>query len=259
MGETTIIENGNAMTELTKIEPPAAPVIPVDPMLGMIQHVVTGGGNVEQLRELLALKREHDADQARKAFHAAFAAAQAEIPTVIKNRENKHTKSTYADLAAIEQAVMPVVARRGLSVRFYPVRSELSGHYGVDCVVSHQMGHSETYHADVPADGAGMQGSANKTATHAFGSTMTYGRRYLLCMIFNIATGDDDDGNNAGNPQPNITEAQYIELQGLIERSGLAEKVVLDAERIAALHFLPSNRFDVVRSKLLKNIQGRAQ
>lgn len=244
------------MNEVVKVQETVAPV---DPMLAMINHVVTGGGDVEKLRELLALKREHDADVARRAFHEAFAAAQAEIPTVVRNRENKHTRSTYADLAAIEQAVMPVVARRGLSVRFYPVKSDVQGHYGVDCVVSHQMGHSETYHADVPADGAGMQGSANKTATHAFGSTMTYGRRYLLCMIFNIATGDDDDGNGAGNPQPNITEAQFIELQGLIEKAGIDEKVVLDAEKIAALHFLPANRYGVVKAKLEKTIQGRGQ
>jgi hypothetical protein len=258
MAETTIIENEDTMTELTKIDAPAN-IVPADPMLAMIQTVVTGGGDVEKLRELLALKREHDADVARRAFHEAFAAAQGEIPTVVRNRKNNQTNSHYADLAAIEQAVMPVVARRGLSVRFYPVKSDMSDHYGVDCVVSHQMGHSETYHADVPADGAGLKGNANKTATHAFGSTMTYGRRYLLCMIFNIATGDDDDGNGAGNPQPNITEAQYIELQNLIEKSSLAEKVVLEAERIAALHFLPVNRFATVKAKLEKTIANRGQ
>lgn len=249
----------NAVTEVAHTSSAASLPVVADPMLSMIQHVVASGGDVEKLRELLALKREFDADLARKAFHEAFAAAQGEIPTVVKNRENKHTKSNYADLAAIEQAVMPVIARRGLSVRFYPVKSEIAGHYGVDCVVSHQMGHSESYHADVPADGAGMQGAANKTATHAFGSTMTYGRRYLLCMIFNIATSDDDDGNAAGSGDQNISEPQYLELQDLIEKAGIAEAVVLTAEKIAALHFLPARRFDSVKAKLAATAKNRGQ
>jgi len=36
--------------------------------------------------------------------------------------------------------------------------------------------------------------------THAFGSGMSYGKRYLLLAIFNIAVGidaEDDDGNSA--------------------------------------------------------------
>lgn len=229
-------------------------ILPMDPMMAMIQSVVANGGDVEKLRELLALKREFDADAARKAFHEAFALAQAEIPTIIKNRKNEHTKSRYADLAAIEEAVMPIIARRGLSIRFFPVKSDMPGHYGVDCTVSHQMGHSETFHADVPADGVGIKGNDNKTATHAFGSTMTYGRRYLFCMIFSIATGDDDDGNKGGKPQSeNITQEQYIELQDLIEKSGLAEDVVLVAEKVAALHYLPANRFASVKAKLEKS------
>ena len=245
------------MNEVVRVE---APALPADPMLSMIQQVVTSGGDVEKLRELLALKREYDADQARKAFHEAFSAAQGEIPTVVKNRENKHTKSHYADLVAIEKALMPIIARRGLSVRFFPVKSDIPGHYGVDCIVAHQMGHSESYHADVPADGAGMQGAANKTPTHAFGSTMTYGRRYLLCMIFNIATGDDDDGNAAGNAaaSENITEAQYIKLQELIEAAGIEEGIVLTAEKVAALHYLPARRFDQVRAKLETTIKNKA-
>ena len=42
------------------------------------------------------------------------------------------------------------------------------------------------------------------TKTHAVGSAMSYGVRYLLKLVFNVAVGeDDDDGNTAsGRPQP---------------------------------------------------------
>ena len=249
------------MNDLTPMEGQTVAVsAPADPMLSMLNHVVSTGGDIGQMRELIALKREVDADEARKAFHASFAACQAQIPAVVKNKRNEHTKSMYADLAAIEQAAMPIIARHGLSVRFYPVLSTLDGHYGVDCVVSHEKGHSETYHADVPMDGAGQKGGTNKTATHAFGSTMTYGRRYLMCMIFNIATGDDD-GNGATKPDPgneNITEAQFHELRTLIERAGIDEGVVLTFAKVSALHFLPQRDLKRVRNKLNATIEARS-
>lgn len=245
------------MNEVVKMEQPQVVAAHADPMLAMIQHVVENGGDVEKLRELLTLKREFDADMARKAFHEAFAACQAEIPAVLRNKDNKQTQSRYADLAAIEAVAAPVIARHGLAVRFFPVKSDMAEHYGVDCIVSHRQGHSESYHADVPADGAGLKGNANKTATHAFGSTMSYGRRYLLCMIFNIATTDDDDGNAAAKGSANISEAQYVELQGLIDTAGIAESVVLTAEKVAALHFLPERRYASVRAKLETTIKNR--
>ena len=75
-----------------------------------------------------------------------------------------------------------------------------------------------------------MKGTQNKTATHAFGSTMSYGRRYLKLMIFDVATTDEDDGNAAGayagnrasgsGPAPNagaITAKQVKDLEKLID------------------------------------------
>lgn len=224
---------------------------PADPMLALIQQVVIGGGSIENLQLLLDMKERVDRENARKAFQAALAAAQAEIPTVIKNRQNNHTRSSYADLAAIEQAVTPVITSHGISVRFHPVRSEVQGHYGVECVLSHAAGHTETYRADVPSDGAGISGSNNKTPTHAFGSTMTYGRRYLLCMLFNISTGDDDDGNaRTAPPVELVTEEQWRELEDLIPASGLKTDVILKKYNIAELANLPAKEYVYVRNRL---------
>jgi hypothetical protein len=40
------------------------------------------------------------------------------------------------------------------------------------------------------------------TRTHATGSAFSYGKRYLLIGMFNLAIGDDDDGNAAGRRGP---------------------------------------------------------
>ena len=67
------------------------------------------------------------------------------------------------------------------------------------CYVSHSAGHTRTYQCDMPADGKGAKGNDVMTKTHAAGSAASYGMRYLLKMIFNIAIGEDDTD---GNPPP---------------------------------------------------------
>jgi hypothetical protein len=46
-----------------------------------------------------------------------------------------------------------------------------------------------------------MRGSPNKTAIHGFGSAMSYGRRYLLLLIFNLAMRHEDNDGNHINPE----------------------------------------------------------
>lgn len=67
------------------------------------------------------------------------------------------------------------------------------------CYVSHRGGFTRTYRVDMPADGKGAKGGDVMTKTHASGAAISYGRRYLLNSIFNIAIGDEDtDGNGPG-------------------------------------------------------------
>jgi hypothetical protein len=66
------------------------------------------------------------------------------------------------------------------------------------------------------------------TRTHAFGSATSYGRRYLLKMIFNvIEAAEDDDGNSASdqvidreNESQEAKEARYLaEHQAAVGRN----------------------------------------
>ncbi len=57
----------------------------------------------------------------------------------------------------------------------------------------------------MPADGKGAKGGDVMTKTHAVGAAKSYGKRYLLKDIFNIAIGEEDtDGNvpKADLPKP---------------------------------------------------------
>lgn len=53
----------------------------------------------------------------------------------------------------------------------------------------------------LPADVSG-----NKNAVQAFGSSTSYGKRYVLCALLNITTrGQDDNGHGAAPPIKVVT------------------------------------------------------
>lgn len=152
--------------------------------------------DVEKMERLLAMHERVMAENARRGFMAAFKDAKSEMKAVVRNKYNEQTKSGYADLDAVSAAIDPIYERNGFSMSFGSFPATKEGHYGVSAVLMHEDGHEKSYTAEVPADMTGMKGNQNKTATHGFGSTMSYGRRYLKLMVWDIATRDDD-GNDA--------------------------------------------------------------
>lgn len=174
--------------------------------------------DVDKLERLLAMQERVLAREAEQAFNAALKAAQEEIEPVIKNKINPDTKSKYADLVAVADAVDPILRRHGFSQSYGTADCPLPAHYRVTCLLSHEAGHSRDYQADVPIDNTGPKGSQNKTMTHGFGSALSYGRRYLKLLIADVAT-TDDDGRAAGRGAT-ISEQQVGDLEALIQEVG---------------------------------------
>jgi hypothetical protein len=173
--------------------------------------------DVDKLDRLLAMYERIKANEAKAAFAAAMAAAKREMPQVIRDKPNEQTKSKYASLEAIGAAIDPVITAHGFVPSFGTDISPVEGCYRITCKLLHAAGHAEDYFADIPADIAGMKGALNKTPTHAWGSTQTYGRRYLKLMIFDIALkNEDDDGNAAGASFSLIGQEQLDELRSFI-------------------------------------------
>jgi len=192
--------------------------------------------DINKLERLMSLRTELEADQRRIEFNAAMTAAQAEIEPVVRKKANEQTRSKYATLEAIHQMVVPVVTKHGFSMTFGTEDSKIEGHYRIVCQLSHRSGHSERYTADIPIDRAGLKGNDNKTATHAFGSTMSYGRRYLTLLIFNVATMDDNDGNR---PKTNSTKPPPAKVVAAIKKCASVDsidklwKAMSKAERVS--------------------------
>ena len=175
----------------------------------MIRMAVAGKADLTQLRELLALQREWEGDQAKKEYSRDFADAQSKIEKVLKTCSNNQTKSKYADLAGVIESCKPVYTAHGFAVNFYESDSPLSEHVRVCADVRHRAGHKETFHYDVPLDGKGLKGNSNMTGIHGKASSTTYARRYLLCMIWNIAT-QDEDGNSPVSDKISAEQVDFL-------------------------------------------------
>lgn len=221
--------------------------------LGIIERAASNPQfDPDKLDRLLQMQERILERNAQMAFNSAMQAAQSEMPKVHRDAQNRETRSTYATLEQVVATVAPIATKNGFSMSFGTADSPLEGHYRVVCDVAHIEGHTRRYHADVPADGTGLKGNANKTRTHAFGSSLSYGRRYLTLMIFNVATSDDDDGNAAqASASPIlaeeagecITEVQCARLWSLINEAEADIKRFCEFFKISALPELLTSQF----------------
>lgn len=189
------------------------------------------GVDVEKLERLMALYERVEAKNAERAFNDSMNAAQSEMRPISADAENPQTHSRYATFAALDKALRPIYLRHGFSLSYDEGDSPKAEHVRVLCYCSHNGGHTRTYHRDMPADGKGAKGNDVMTKTHAAGAAGSYGARYLLKGIFNVAIGEDDsDGNTPQtNPDDAIANPLYDKME-LAQSADELKKVKPDIE-----------------------------
>lgn len=204
----------------------------------LIRIAVSGKADLQQLRDLLSLQKDWEANEARKIYASSFARAQANIAVVAKTKLNPQTHSKYADLGDIVESAKPIYTQEGFSIIFYEGETTIPENIRICADVLHSAGHKETYHYDVPLDGVGIKGNANMTKIHGKASSTSYARRYLMCMIWNIPTGDDDDGNAAGATKIFIGDKELSFMRNNLIALNVPEKQLCEYLKIEKLEDL---------------------
>ena len=211
--------------QVATVEQPALPSNATSLLQAITQAASNPQVDIDKMERLFQMHQKMLASEAEAAFNAAMARAQAKIEPVANNAKNAQTNSRYAKLAAINRDITPIITAEGLSISFDAGEAP-AGLQRVVAIVSHSAGHSRQYHLDLPMDDAGAKGTVNKTKVHATGSTNSYGRRYLVCMIFNVTTEDDDDGNKGGGKvMDEETRANFEEAIEILEDRATADKL----------------------------------
>jgi hypothetical protein len=171
----------------------------INPMM-LLDKALDKGLQVEQLGKLIDMAEAWRRSRAQEAWQRAMTRVQAEVPVILKDADNQQTQSRYARLDTINKKIVPVYTTHGFSLSFSEDDSPRGASWTrIVCDVGHEDGHCVKKFIDMPPEGEGIKGRRMMTATHAKGSSTTYGRRYLTCLIFNVTVSDeDDDGNAAG-------------------------------------------------------------
>ena len=173
--------------------------VPADGPMSSAMAWIKAGGTMAELRDMLALQKEYEADEARKAFAADMAAFKLNPPTILKDKHVEFqtakgiTAYDHATIGEVCDKIITAAAKYGFTHRWVPSKAE-GGQQVVTCVVSHRLGHFEETTLTGPKDESGGKNSIQATA-----STNTYLSRHSLLMAFGFATKDqpDDDGRGS--------------------------------------------------------------
>jgi hypothetical protein len=234
----------NAVVVEKKPEPQSTALAPTNPMQ-MLAVAVQQGMPIETLRELMQLKKEWEADEARKAFVAAMAAFKANPPEIIKDKHVSFTtqKGTtaydHATLGGVCSAIIKGLAGHGISHRWEVAQQD--NRIKVTCVLTHAQGHSESVSLNAGADDSG-----GKNSIQAIGSAVTYLQRYSLLAATGLAAMDQDDDGKG--PEPTgyfISEKQIMDLKALGEEVGVNKSQFLKFMKVDALEKIPASQYSV--------------
>jgi|GEM_PF-5946413 len=157
--------------------------------------------DIDKLERLVELQEALETRAADREFNVAMSRAQGEMEAVRAESYNPQTRSRYAKYAVLDRAIRPIYTKYGFSISY---NTEPSGDVNLLRVIGLAANGAITHRhqVDMPIVTTGFKGTDMMTKTHATSSALTYGKRALLGMIFNIPVDTDDDGNRAGGRPP---------------------------------------------------------
>lgn len=225
-------------------------------IMALLKSALDQGHSIEVVRELLTMQREVQTDQAKQAYASAMHSVQGQIRPVTKAGYNEHTKKHYALLEDVHRMLAPILAEHGFSLSCGTGESPVQNHLRYILDVMHAAGHTKQYHMDLPADVAGSQGRANKNPIQAIGSSSTYARRYLECLVFGVVTANQDD-DGRGQSGDTITPEQVATVEDYLSQMPDSRDAFLAWLRVAKVESIPTDSYQMAIANLKRKIRER--
>lgn len=183
------------MNAVIELEPRTSELVPAPEIhggpLAMAMQAMKAGMSISDMRGMLELQKDWEANEARKAYVQAMSDFKRNPPEIFKRKEVAFSGTQYmhATLGDVTTAIMQALAEHGISHRWDT--SQETGRIVVTCILTHKLGHSETTTLEGSPDDSGKKNRIQQVA-----STVTYLQRYTLLAATGLATKDveDDDG-----------------------------------------------------------------
>lgn len=170
----------------------------VSPVVATGLEILRQNPSPETLRELMAMQREYEANEARKAYTGALVLLKRDLPTVIdkdkvvsfETRGGGKTTYQQATLAHVMDEITEPLTQHGFALTFHPATRD--GRVYMTCKLTHAAGHCTETTIDAPIDNSG-----GKSAVQGVGSTITFLERYTALALLGIATRDMPEPEHA--------------------------------------------------------------
>lgn len=164
--------------------------------------------DVSKMQALMAMKADEQTREAWQAFSQSMVECQTGMLPIRKNVKADRFK--YVSFEALDDAMRPLYTRMGFSPSF-SAEPMPDGRVLVVCDLYHRSGVSKRYSVPMTPSAKGAKGGDVMTQIQAEGAAVSFGRRYLLLMMFNIATSEDDRASQTVSTDK-ITESQRDDL-----------------------------------------------
>lgn len=173
----------------------------------------------------------------------ALVAAQKEIEVAQKNAENPFFKSHYANFTAVVDAVKGPLNRQGLAfLQLVQTDDDIDT---VETILMHESGQFISSTARVYCN--------KPNDPQAFGTGITYAKRYALQAALGLPTEDNDGGGGSGDgppePDPNIMSKLIV----LLEENMSGKKV--DKKKLQTLLWVKFKKYPVSEIEAKKTVR----
>lgn len=212
---------------------------PVNFLAVIMQAVADPRCDTGKMRELLAMQKEIDAEEARRAFTVAYMALQDDLPTITPDRKieirakdasgertGRVLQSTpYVTFNAMMRVLKKPLKQHGFTLS-YSTEPSADGRLIVTGYLDHVRGHQRVTKFPLPAETSG-----SKNNVQGWGSAQSYGMRYGTRALLNIISAAPEDADLDG-----ITVEGTAEITNQTADKVIPKKLSIDqTETLVAL------------------------
>lgn len=222
-----------------EILPPERQSTELVPLTGEAAHVwrsietsLAQGKTPDEMTKLYDLFERMLDRSARAAFDAAFIRMAPNLPRIKRTGEllypvdrskpqgEKYKVTNYAKYEDIDAGIRPILSEFGFRLNFRIEPRPDGGGLIITAILS---GHNHSEEATIPIP---LDKSGGKNDIQAYGSSLSYGKKYSAFAVLNIVTeGEDDDGTRGG--MRFISPEDIAELRALCTEVNRSEEAIL--------------------------------
>jgi hypothetical protein len=224
-------------------------------MADAVRHGM-GKDQLEILERMFEFDLKVKAQQAKEAYHKSFAAFKANPPKIWREMQVKYgsgdsaQKWSHADLGKASDAIGQGLGEHQLN-HTWRTEPQESGKIKVICIITHELGHSESTWLWSEHDKTG-----SKNAIQALGSAVYYLERYTLFALSGLAPAHMDNDGAGSDPKKEpeyISTDQITEIDDLLKETGVKEAAVLKFAKAESVNMILAGSYQKVKNRLLKN------